>query len=310
MRDLGDGVLLHRAHVVDPGAAGGFREQGHELVRAVPDPAERPGFLPGPLDREQDVPLRLGSVQLVHPHAELRDDMSGSHIRAVDVMRPDDDEPVQDPGSLPGQGGQLGGDLAAAVGVPGVQRVRDDERDVFRRRPARGHLVRLRAGHQQQLAAAGDAARVQHVEDAAQGDVEDQARLGVERLGALDVRQVDDGPAALHGAQHRGGVPDVAADDLAAGQDALQPVAAPTGEVIQDGDLMAVPAQAADQGAADEPGSARHEVAHAGTSGQYVKGVPAPARAPGLGSGWAKGIRATRGPSRAGSVTPRRSGTG
>ena len=84
--------------------------------------------------------------------------MLAAHVRPVDVVRPGDDQPVEHPGALPGQGGQLGGDLAAAVAVPGVQHVRDGERDGLGRRHDGGDLVGLGAGDQQQVAAAGDGA--------------------------------------------------------------------------------------------------------------------------------------------------------
>jgi hypothetical protein len=86
------------------------------------------------------------------------------------------------------------------------------------------------------------------------------SRLGVERLRALHVREVDDGVAAAHRLGHVVGKADVPGDHMAV--DALQPHRVAAAHVVQDADLVPVGGQALNQVAADEAGAAGYQDLH------------------------------------------------
>ena len=183
-------LLVHVAEVVDV-AVLALVEQHHQPVDAVVDVAEAAGLLPRPLDREAGLPRR----QLDEPAGELGDDVVPAHVRAVDVVRPDDDRAAQDAGLAVGQRGELRRDLAAAVAVARVGDVRDRQRHrlvgrVVRRRRV---LVGLGRRHQDQFGPVGvQFGDPEHVHDPGQRDVDDVLGVGVERLGALHVGEVPD----------------------------------------------------------------------------------------------------------------------
>jgi len=257
-RDIGDGDFLHRADVVDAQvlALGG---ENHQPVDEIVDVVEGAGLGPGSLDRKADRASGLFGGEPGEPQRELRQDVFPAHVGAVDVVRPEDQNPVEILAAVVDRQ-QFADDLAAAVGIARIQGIGHRERrGLVGRHTGRG-LVDLGTGGEDQFADPGGAAGVEDVDHAPDRDVEDKIGLGVEELGAVDVGEMVDPGDALRRARHRGGISDVGLDHLESAGDVAQPPRRAARVVVEHAHCAALAQQALDNRRADEPGSAGDEV--------------------------------------------------
>ena len=139
--------------------------------------------------------------------------MLEAHVRAVDVVRPENQHAVEELAAVVDRH-QLADDLAAAVGIARIGRVGHDERRALVGRHLRRRLIDLRARGENEAAHIRGAAGVEHIDHALDADVEHQLRRAVEEFGAVDEGEMVDLVDAAHRGVDGRGIADVAGDEL------------------------------------------------------------------------------------------------
>src|SRR5207245_10884728 len=105
------------------------------------------------------------------PDRQLRDARRPTHIGAVEVVRPQDDDPAEVLAAVV-DGQELARDLRAAIRVARVERIRHAERDALPGRDLCGGLIDLGARSEEEHSAIASAHRIDDIARAASADVE------------------------------------------------------------------------------------------------------------------------------------------
>ena len=158
----------------------------------------------------------------VQAQRELRDDVLPAHVRAVDIVRAENENALEVLAAEIDRH-QLADQLAAAVGIARVEHVGHEQRRVLGGRDLGRRLVDLRRGGEHQRADIVLAAGVDHIDHAAHADVEHQLGLRIEKFGAVDEGEVMHLVHAMRRALDGGRVANIAGDEFDVLLDAAQP---------------------------------------------------------------------------------------
>ena len=123
--EIGDGDLVRGADVVDAEVLA-LLAHDHHAGHQIVDVAEAARLLAAALDRERQHAVSDAARDgVLQAQRELRNDVLEAHVRAVDVVRPEDQHALELLAAVVDRH-QLADDLAAAVGKPRVERIGND----------------------------------------------------------------------------------------------------------------------------------------------------------------------------------------
>src|SRR5262249_1493750 len=251
---IGDADLFRGADVVDAEVLA-LRAHEHHALHQIVDVAEAARLGAAALDPERNCARRLGFHRPFQPHGELRDDVIEAHVGPVDIVRPEDQHPLEMLAAVVDDH-HLADDLAGAIGEARVVRIGNHERGALVGGHARRRLVTLRARSEDQASDTLAAAAVDDVDDALDADVEHEIGRAVERCRAVDEGKVMHLIDAAHGGVDRSRVADVAADELDVAFDLAQPTQSSAGIVVKHAHVFALAHERLNQTRTDKAAAA------------------------------------------------------
>src|SRR5208282_280409 len=194
----------------------------------------------------------------LHAKRELRHYVFPSHIRAINVVRTEDQDALKITAAKIDRH-DFADDLGSAIGIARVHRIGYDQRHIFAGRNLLRRLIDLCARSEDKPANAVSAAGVDHVDYALDPDLEHQVRGAIEEFGTIDEGEMMHLVNAPDGYLYRSGIAHVAGDEFDNVTDFGKAARGSAGIVVKDADRVAFPHQSLDERGADETGSAGDE---------------------------------------------------
>src|ERR1700730_2666103 len=259
VRKIGDARFSDCSNVVDAQVLA-LIQYAHHAIDEIADVHKGASLTSRSLNRKVDhgIAARLRG-ECLHSRYKLGDHMFGSHVGAVHIVRAEYHGAVEKLAAVIDEQ-QFADDLAPAIGIPRIEHIGHTQRHSFGRGDQRRGLIYLRTGGQYEFADAVFHTRVENVDHPFDRHLENQVRLGVEKLGAVYVGEVANAISATYRVLDRTKIANIAGKKFDRTRSITQFANSPARIVVEDAHTVTRRDQTPHQGAADKTGSTGNHI--------------------------------------------------